>query len=275
MTGAKKKAAGILLAAFTAFAGTSHAEAQQTPATPAAPAGTENAAAGPAQYASGKYLAYIKTPSAHVNTQSYEGLTTLANTLIERTAYEPEGIAGIDLEQDDISLFPFIYWPVTAATPPLSEKAQEKLQDYIDNRGVLVIDIRDQSISLSNSSRLRQILGNVRINALEVMEEGHSLTKSFYLVSDLRGSNNFGKVWVEKDHTDSRDHVSSVIIAQKNWAAAWAGSTLAGRPEAYEKALRSGVNMIMYALSGNYKQDALHTPIILEKMEKRRGSIAP
>lgn len=270
----RKKTAGLLLAAFAATAMTGGlAMAQEDTATtaPATPQ-QQNNAAGPAQYASGNYLAYIKAPSVFVNNETKTGLTALANTLIERTSYEPEGIAGLDIEQDDLSLFPFIYWPVTSGTAPLSEKAQNKLQNYIDNGGMIVIDVRDQSLAPGRSNHLKNILGNVRINNLTPMEEGHSLTKSFYLVSDLRGSNNFGKVWVESDLASNGNSVSSVIIGQKNWAGAWAGKTLEGRPKEYENAIRSGINMIMYALSGNYKQDALHAPVILEKMEKRRGA---
>lgn len=85
--------------------------------------------------------------------------------MIERTSYEPEGIAGLDIEQDDLSLFPFIYWPVTAGTAPLSAQAQDKLQSYIDNGGMIVIDVRDQSLSPARSNHLKNILGNVRINS--------------------------------------------------------------------------------------------------------------
>ena len=76
--------------------------------------------------------------------------------------------------------------------------------------------------------------------------------------------------------TDERvnDGVSSVIIGSNDWASAWAIDT-SGRPShpvvpggerQREMAFRFGVNLTMYALTGNYKSDQVHVPAILERL---------
>lgn len=75
--------------------------------------------------------------------------------------------------------------------------------------------------------------------------------------------------------SDPNDGVSPVIIGAADWAAAWAvtesGDFLVpvGGGDGYrqrELAFRSGVNMVMYALTGNYKSDQVHVPALLERL---------
>jgi Domain of unknown function (DUF4159) len=68
--------------------------------------------------------------------------------------------------------------------------------------------------------------------------------------------------------------VSSVIIGSHDWAGAWAideyGQTmfpvLPGGERQREMARRFGVNLVMYALTGNYKTDQVHVPALLERL---------
>jgi hypothetical protein len=65
-----------------------------------------------------------------------------------------------------------------------------------------------------------------------------------------------------------------VIVGGNDWAGAWAvdrsGRPLnpvvpGGEPQR-EMAYRFGVNVVMYALTGNYKSDQVHVPAILERL---------
>jgi hypothetical protein len=68
--------------------------------------------------------------------------------------------------------------------------------------------------------------------------------------------------------------VSPVIIGGNDWAAAWAidpqGRQVAdvspGGDEQRELAFRFGINVVMYALTGNYKTDQVHAPALLERL---------
>jgi hypothetical protein len=102
----------------------------------------------------------------------------------------------------------------------------------------------------------------------------HVLTKSFYLLQDFPGRWADGAVWVERSDEHVNDGVSSVIVGGNDWASAWAVGN-EGRPmfavvpggeHQRETAYRFGVNLVMYALTGNYKSDQVHVPFILERL---------
>ena len=68
--------------------------------------------------------------------------------------------------------------------------------------------------------------------------------------------------------------MSPIIITSNDLAAAWAvdrlGSPLfplvPGEPRQREMAFRTGVNLVMYVFTGNYKADQVHIPALLERL---------
>lgn len=221
-------------------------------------------------YVQDLHLAYIISPSDRQNTISERGLNALGDTLYNRTAVEPSGVIGLDIERADLTLFPFIYWPISSDDTPISAEARQRVQDYVDNGGVILFDVRDASASLGSARAIADVVGPLRLSPLEQLDDDHTLTRSFYLLSTLRGTYNFNSVWVEDDATSDEDTetLTNVIIGQNNWASAWAGLTVLGGSENHEMSLRAGVNMVMYALTGNYKSDAMQMDEILERLER-------
>ena len=67
---------------------------------------------------------------------------------------------------------------------------------------------------------------------------------------------------------------SPVIIGGNDWASAWAVDAQGRNPYAVipggqrqrTLAYRFGVNLVMYALTGNYKGDQVHIPAILQRL---------
>ena len=106
------------------------------------------------------------------------------------------------------------------------------------------------------------------------------LTKAFYLLNSFPGRWEGGRLWVsaaEQDEfteTSSVDGVSSIIIGANDYAAAWAidengryqFATVPGTNRQREFAIRTGINVVMYALTGNYKADQVHIRSILERL---------
>ena len=70
------------------------------------------------------------------------------------------------------------------------------------------------------------------------------------------------------------DGVSSVIITSNDLASAWALDdanrpifpVVPGGEGQREQAYRTGVNIVMYALTGNYKADQVHIPALLDRL---------
>jgi len=93
-------------------------------------------------------------------------------------------------------------------------------------------------------------------------------------MQDFPGRFAGGTLWIESAEGRVNDGVSSVIIGANDWAGAWAIDEQ-GRPlfpavpggeRQREMAFRFGVNLVMYALTGNYKTDQVHVPYILERL---------
>ena len=72
------------------------------------------------------------------------------------------------------------------------------------------------------------------------------------------------------------DGVSPIMITANDFAGAWAIDengdpllpTVPADPMQRVYALRAGVNIVMYMLTGNYKSDQVHVKTILEKLGK-------
>jgi hypothetical protein len=228
-------------------------------------------------------LAYVRTGNSEVDNITLGGMMGLTSVLAQRTAVEPDAPIAIDIEKDDIVFFPLIYWPVTTDMPVLSEQAVAKIDSFMKNGGTIFFDTRDADKALFSPSgvspetqALRSLLSRLDIPPIEPVPEGHVLTKSFYLMQTFPGRYSQGQLWVESqnDRSTTPDGVTSIIIGANDYAAAWAtddnGSPLLpvvpGGEDQREFAYRTGINIVMYALTGNYKSDQVHVPALLERL---------
>jgi hypothetical protein len=74
-------------------------------------------------------LAYVQTGDPRVDAVSRAGLTGLSRALFARTAIEPGEPVAVDLERDDLAVFPFLYWPITEGQRLPSDAAYARLND--------------------------------------------------------------------------------------------------------------------------------------------------
>ncbi|MBI4030564.1 MAG: DUF4159 domain-containing protein [Proteobacteria bacterium] len=224
------------------------------------------------RYAGELHLAYVPSGVAFLDQTTRAGLETLSEILAQRTSVEPAGIVAVDPAQDDLSFFPLIYWPVYNDASDLSPQALRNLQYYLDHGGTILFDTRDKNtapspetgISGDNTAALRRMTAGLDVPPLIPIPENHVISKSFYLLHGFPDIHDSGSIWVEENSVSGRDGVSSVIVANNDWASAWAGG--GGSNYSQEMALRFGVNLVMYALTGNYKADQVHLPHILERL---------
>jgi hypothetical protein len=235
-------------------------------------------------------LAYVITGLPDVDAMSKAGLYGLGLRLKARTSYEPQDPMGVDINKDDLSFFPLLYWPMDPREPDLSPEAITKLINYMKNGGTILFDTRDQTLGPLRGANspgeitLRRLTSKLDLPPLQPIPSAHVLTKTFYLLQDFPGRWDGGRVWVEAlpppdpdagpAPARGGDGVSPVIIGSNDWAAAWAVDS-SGRPlvdvspggeEQREIAVRFGINVVMYALTGNYKTDQVHVPALLERL---------
>ena len=222
------------------------------------------------------YLAYVITGDPELDSVSKMGLEGLSRMLGQRTAAESFGARGIDLEREDLAFYPLIYWPVSQTQRNLSDAAIGKVNTFMRNGGMILFDTKDAQFGRGGpgSARLRTLAAGLDIPPLAPVPPEHVLTKAFYLLQDFPGRYTGGEVWVEAREGNINDGVSPVVVGSHDWASAWAIDAN-GRPQfpvvpggerQREMAYRFGVNLVMYALTGNYKADQVHVPFILERL---------
>ena len=238
-------------------------------------------------------LAYVMTGDATVDETSKLGLTTLTRVLASRTSAELAEPVGLDPARDELAFYPLIYWPIVAGLPQPKPEARTRIAAFMKNGGTLVFDTRDALTARPGGSPtsealwLRTLLEGVDVPELEPVPHDHVLTKTFYLLDRMVGRTAIGQTWIEAlppaDPNDrvqrparAGDSVSPIIIASDDLAAAWA-EDIDGRPlfplipggaRQRELALRSGINLVMYTLTGNYKADQVHAKDILERLTR-------
>ena len=270
-------AAAVLLGLGLALVPAAGLRAQDTAiASPASPAADEETAI---KATADTYLAFVRTGDLAADAASEAGLAGLSEELNRRTAVETAGVMGVDLEQDELSFFPLLYWPVTGAQGELSEAARLKVNEYLRNGGTILLDTRDQDLGaaqgmVGGGARLEAMLRGLDIPPLAPVPPDHVLTKAFYLLQDFPGRYSGGQLWVEAQEGRANDGVSSVVIGGNDWAGAWAvdrrgrplNAMVPGGERQREMAYRFGINLVMYALTGNYKADQVHVPAILERL---------
>ena len=236
-------------------------------------------------------LAYVITGDAQLDSVSRKGLTGLTYFIASRTSLEPGEPVGIDISSDELAFYPLLYWPITTIGSVPDEKAMARVDAFMKSGGSVLFDTRDQLTGgfgsrrvSAETKRLREILASLDIPPLEPVPDDHVLTRAFYLLNFFPGRYLEGKLWVETSNVDEDisaerptrqgDGVSSILITANDMAGAWAieadGSAslpvVPPNPTQRVYAYRTGLNIVMYTLTGNYKSDQVHIPALLERL---------
>ena len=231
--------------------------------------------------ASETFLAYIKIKKPQIDNISENGLETIRNLLITRTSINPKGVIGLDIKSDDIFSYPFIYWPLTKNLLNIKKQEIIKIKNYLNNGGIFFFDIigfsrKNLNLKEKKFEKIRFFLNEIGANELSIIPKGHTLTKSFYLLNKFPGKWDNRILFVENNNLEYKDGVSSIILGFNNWAKAWALDNnnlplfpvVPGGERQRELSYRFGINIAMYALTGNYKSDQIHSKSILKRLSK-------
>jgi hypothetical protein len=235
-------------------------------------------------------LAYVVSGDPDVDAESQAGLTTLSQVLAQRTSLIPGTPVGVDPARDELAFYPLLYWPIVAGRPQPSPTAIAKIAAYMKQGGTIVFDTRDALTAHAEGPPtpetlwLRQLLHGVDVPPLEPIPPDHVVTKTFYLIDGFVGRYETGQTWIESlpppnpgdgaRPARAGDGVSPILITANDLAAGWAAdpngdslyALMPGGPRQHELALRGGVNLVMYTLTGNYKTDQVHIRDLLERL---------
>ncbi len=238
-------------------------------------------------------LAHVITGDAALDDVARRGLLGLGRVLADRTAVDLGEPIGVDPARDELAFFPLIYWPISAAAQPISPTAAGRIDAFMKNGGTVIFDTCDAADAAVRvgtgrpspaGAALRRILAGLDLPELEPVPSDHVLGRTFYILRDFPGRFD-GRMWVEAtppadpDRPEGRparagDGVSPLIVTGNDLAGAWAATDdgddlmpmATSDPRGREMALRVGVNIVMYTLTGNYKADQVHVPALLERL---------
>jgi hypothetical protein len=223
-------------------------------------------------------LGYIVTGDGQLDGVSRTGLEGLSEYVNRRTAATLAEPDAVEPGKTDLSFYPLLYWPISADAQPLSPEQAAALNDYMSRGGIILIDTRDSGsgagFAPGAGSALQRVAQGLVIPPLAPLTTEHVLARAFYLLQDFPGRYTGDQVWVQRDQDRTNDSVSPVIIGGNDWASAWAVdeggrnpyAVIPGGARQRTVAYRFGVNLVMYALTGNYKGDQVHVPAILQRL---------
>ncbi|WP_375637407.1 MULTISPECIES: DUF4159 domain-containing protein [unclassified Bartonella] len=246
------------------------------------------------QAAGATHLAYVITNNHEIDTTSKSGLEALSQFIAERTMLTLGSVTALDLDKDELSFYPLIYWPIDVKSPIPTPKSLEKINNFMKHGGTILFDTRDQIKSNLNlegdatpeTQRLRDILKELNIPSIEPASTDHVVARSFYIMPDFPGLYRGSPLWIESSSTNKKnknslasgDNVSSLLITANNFAGAWALDEkgtwkyplVPNDPMQRLWAFRAGLNIVLYVLTGNYKADQVHVPALLERFKRER-----
>lgn len=226
-------------------------------------------------------LAHIQTGDAATDDAVQQGLEGLTRFLNQRSTTHLDSPVGVVPGRDDLAFYPLLYWPILPSTQ-LDEAGRQALSNYIQHDGMILIDEMGAGSPLDGSdghatrSALKAATSGLPIPPLMPLGEQHTLSHTFYLLHDFPGRIAGQTVYVARqEENDESESVSPVIIGNGDWAHAWAVDSHGEHPFAVipdgetqrTLAYRFGFNTIIYALTGNYKNDQRHYPEMLKRLK--------
>ena len=179
------------------------------------------------------------------------------------TAREPVPLSATDARLAD---WPFMYWAGEGAMSPLPAAEVTALRRYVKAGGTIFVDAADDAFADSVRPELARILPDVKLGQIPAE---HVVFKSFYLIGS-HGGRRLANAYIEAMPDEDR---LGVIFSTNDHGGAWARDDFGryefevtpGGDSQREMAMRFGINVLMYALCLDYKDDQVHIPFIMRR----------
>ena len=200
-----------------------------------------------------------------------DGLSRLAWEISKRTSIETTPVVKpMGLADPDLFRYPFAILSSDGGFPAPADTEVAELRRYLSYGGFLLIDDASGQRGGPFEQSARLLVSRVVAGAqLARIPREHVLYKSFYLLDgpagrvavtpDLEGLELGGRIGILYSGNDlvgalSRDSLGT-----------WEFEVTPGGELQREKSIRLGVNLAMYALCLDYKEDQVHIPFIMKR----------
>lgn len=189
--------------------------------------------------------------------------------VVERTS-APGRLSAevVQVESSALLREPFVVWAGTRDPGPLSTAAIRRLREYLHLGGVVFVDDRAPASGVFRAAVKREMARVLPEGAPVPLGAGHVLFKSYYILDRPHGR-------VEGPSTIQaivRGKNAQVIFFEHDLLGAlerrgqnWAHEVQPGGSRQRELALRMAVNVAMYVLCSDYKDDQVHAPFLMRR----------
>lgn len=199
------------------------------------------------------------------------GLRRLAWELQRRTSIEVLlDVKALPLESPKLFEHPFLYLSCDGPLPALKSAEVEALRRYLTYGGFLFVDAVDLSDGSGFDSSFRHELARVLPQSpLAPLPMSHVVYKSFFLLDSAPGRA-LNKTSIDAAVLNKRAAVmysqNDVLGAlNRDESGTYEYDVSPGSERQRELAARVAINTVMYALCLDYKDDAVHLPLIMQR----------
>ncbi len=202
------------------------------------------------------------------------GIESLMAQLANRTSVEVKRASlNVNLVDPKLFQYPFIYLGGDEPFEPFPQKEINILRNYLNYGGFLLIDDNSARANSGFDTSARRLVKRLFVNTpLQRISRDHSIFRSFYLLNRVVGRAKI-KSYLEGITIKGR---TVLVYSSNDLAGAWSRSKLGywdfemigGGNRQRTLSIRLGINIVMYALTLDYKKDMVHLPIILERLRR-------
>ncbi|MCB9640529.1 MAG: DUF4159 domain-containing protein [Myxococcales bacterium] len=214
-------------------------------------------------------MARLKLPGL-VNNRP-RALSNLLLRLTQRTSIK----VSLDVPEvapNDAQLFHFPVIVLTGKSgfSPLDAKEILRLRAYLTAGGLLWMDLSEGGKDSDFDRSARRLAKRLFPQSPMIkLPQSHTIYRSFYLIRRF-GGRVLQNPYIEGVTLDDR---TPIVYSMNDYTGAWerdmfgnwALAVIPGDDAQRENAFRIGINLLMYALCVNYKQDLVHAPAIMRR----------
>ncbi len=204
-------------------------------------------------------------------------LDDLLREVEQNSSVSPEGSAPeVDPDADALFGHPFLVLNGDRAFEPLTDEAVAALRLYLREGGFLFVDdnsgLEDSGFDRSVRRDLARILPGTELSPIG---RDHAVYRSFFLLRSVAG-----RILV-RPHLEGmwQGDITPVLYSRNDllgglWRSGgggWALEVVPGGRRQRTGCRKLGINVVLFALTGNYKRDVVHVNTLLKRMRRQGG----
>ena len=193
--------------------------------------------------------------------------------VIKRTSVDA-ALDSVSVRPDDPAIFarPFLYMSGDEEFEPFTDAEVAALRLFLNSGGTLLADDAGATPGQGFDKSFRQLVKRLfPEKPLAALPADHAIFNSFYLLDQA-----YGRTLTNPNIEGiSLANYTPLVYCQNDLGGAWARDNLGnweyevvpGGERQREMSFRLGVNIVIYALTVDYKKDQVHSPFIQQRRQ--------